>query len=496
MKKIIIFLVLFFSAIDFVSAIEINYSNVLEDESDLKEHVLVGDTDHLYFEDIKLLDDGGFVAVGFQSFLRAYIARYDSQGNKLWSDTDEHYFTQFQSVQVTEDGGFLVTGTYCDAPSRYLAKYDENGVKEWSKVLGTLSDGSQLIKIIPYQDNKYIAIGQINILTDSGNYYIPNIVIFDDDGNIILDKEISDFKGYVSGGILASDNNILLVGNTYGEDKPYLLRLSINGTIIDKKYYSGSGIVYNDIVENDNSFFLVGSQNNHAYASRLDYEGNQLWAKSFYTSNMSKFTKAAYFYGRIIAVGYERVADSTMSNGIIVAITNDGSEVETYVKKTAPTKYTSLEVIDNSKIYFGGIVSPEGFEQDYLVISSRKETSFIDRLDIKYDYELNESNNGYYTFDTRNNMGILNLKPDDGFTADKVVVTDSLGYDVPVSIVDDLYQFYINDDIEVLVSYKEIEAEDEVVINPNTSTFIIGSFVILLSLIVFIIFYYRKKRLE
>ncbi len=500
MRRLIVLLVLFFSFINCVFAIEISYTNILEDESTINEHVLAWDTDHVYFEDIKVLEDGGYVAVGFQSFLRAYIARFDSEGNKLWSKTDDNFFTQYQSVQLTEDEGFLVTGIYQDAPARYIAKFDKNGEKEWDKLLGSF-DNSQLIKIIPYKNGKYIAVGQVFVALEDTSYFVPNIVIFDESGNIILDKNISDFKGYVSGGILTSDDNILLIGNSYGEDKPYLLKLSTNGTIIDRKFYSGSDIVYNDIVENNNSFFLVGSQNNHAYASRVDYDGNLLWAKSFYTSNKSKFIKAAYFYGRIIAVGYERITDSTMSNGIVVAITNDGTEVERHVNNTAPTKYTSLDVINNSTIYFGGIVSPDGLEDDYYVISSRRTTSFIDRLDIKYDYELNDSDNGEYTFNVQNNMGVLNLKPNVGFTVDKVIVTDSLGYDVPVSIDGDVYQFLINDDIEVLVSYKaaEIEEKDEKedIINPNTKSFIVIAVALfIISLISYYIFSRNKKRLE
>jgi hypothetical protein len=98
-----------------------------------------GAYEHLY--SIKALPDGTLVAAGteyFNGIDRASLFSFSSDGDQLWSAYYSSHASQtIRDFDVTEDGGFIVTGTIkeaSDGPQRlWLAKTDDAGIINWEK---------------------------------------------------------------------------------------------------------------------------------------------------------------------------------------------------------------------------------------------------------------------------------------------------------------------------------------------------------------------------
>jgi hypothetical protein len=113
----------------------------------------------------------------------AFLAKYDSSGNKLWvkllgtSGNDGAF-----GVAVDASGNAYITGyvggsldgqTYAGLGDAFIAKYDSSGNKQWVKLLGTSgSDGAGGVAV-DASGNVYIAgntNGNLDGQTNAGDY--------------------------------------------------------------------------------------------------------------------------------------------------------------------------------------------------------------------------------------------------------------------------------------------------------------------------------------
>jgi len=94
--------------------------------------------------------DGGYIITGYTSqgidsfgndYLDVYLIKTDQNGEEEWSQTlGSTYSDRGNSVQQTNDGGYIITGDTFNISyeniSVYLIKTDQNGEEEWSQTFG------------------------------------------------------------------------------------------------------------------------------------------------------------------------------------------------------------------------------------------------------------------------------------------------------------------------------------------------------------------------
>lgn len=165
---------------------------------------------------------------------------------------DQFYYTVYgdytpQSITWTAEDGDLakVTSTY-DANKRtatvevnagqnthtYFVKFAKKGTNYASKVLISLAGGfvgapAQNVEITPLTENKTIDLQLMNFSLDGGQSFIGDIFVenvpyaTDAAGNIVLKKDLTDFKIFGDG--------------AQGMINDYITALNLNGTLADKK---------------------------------------------------------------------------------------------------------------------------------------------------------------------------------------------------------------------------------------------------------------------
>jgi len=114
--------------------------------------------------------DGGYIIAGAtysfgssSTFTDAYLVKTDANGNETWSKNfGGNDFDYGQSVQQTDDGGYIVGGysfSYgagaCDA---WLIKTDATGIEAWSKTIGG-ANGDYCQSLQQTTDGGYIVGG-------------------------------------------------------------------------------------------------------------------------------------------------------------------------------------------------------------------------------------------------------------------------------------------------------------------------------------------------
>ena len=115
---------------------------------------------------VQICDDGGFIIAGLSrsssSPSAAYLFKTDSNGNLLWEKKfDELALAEANSVQICDDGGFIVTGESSSGHA-YLLKTDGSGRKLWKKIFSLNTDihsGSSASSVQICSDNGYVIIG-------------------------------------------------------------------------------------------------------------------------------------------------------------------------------------------------------------------------------------------------------------------------------------------------------------------------------------------------
>lgn len=114
-------------------------------------------------------------------FADAFVARYDSTGNKLWTQLlGSPAYDYALGVAVDDDGNITVAGhTFgnldgqinAGSDDAFVARFDPNGNKEWTRLLGTASDDEAWGVAMDGNGNAYIAgstFGNLDGQTNAG----------------------------------------------------------------------------------------------------------------------------------------------------------------------------------------------------------------------------------------------------------------------------------------------------------------------------------------
>ncbi len=206
--------------------------------------------------------DGGYVIASIQSS----ILKLDNTGSVQWHKihfTEDFARYRFQSIQQTQDGGYVAAGTLDNyiENNYFVIKLDSGGNIQWQKSYGLASTDSyhreELVSTIHQADNgEYVISGITGIynVSDSGGILLLGL---NQQGDVVWEKMYGLFAGMGSGAFLqpTSDDGYIIAGATsYAETSlrnpvydASLLKLNGNGEIKNCPLITIPDVVVNDL---------------------------------------------------------------------------------------------------------------------------------------------------------------------------------------------------------------------------------------------------------
>ncbi|MCB0570275.1 MAG: DUF11 domain-containing protein [Phaeodactylibacter sp.] len=141
--------------------------------------------------DIEPTPDGGFIVCGQASGfagINPIAMKLDAAGNEQWQQIYDVSYAKAVSICPATNGGYVLAGSldnyiwYPAAPAGFMLKINENGAEQWRHALpDSLGGYSRLSSIEPAPDGGYIAAGEARwismlIKTDSLGNSITNVL--------------------------------------------------------------------------------------------------------------------------------------------------------------------------------------------------------------------------------------------------------------------------------------------------------------------------------
>ena len=117
-----------------------------------------------------------------------FLIKTDGNGIEQWTKTfGGNYEESGRSVQQTTDNGYIIAGFSASfsnifANRPYLIKTDENGIEEWTQILGDFVSGESY-SVQQTTDGGYITCGQ-HITNLSDFYNDAHLIKTDGNGNV------------------------------------------------------------------------------------------------------------------------------------------------------------------------------------------------------------------------------------------------------------------------------------------------------------------------
>jgi hypothetical protein len=197
-------------------------------------------------------------------FVDIFIVKYDSSGNKQWtrllgtslwdSGFDIALDSNSNSYITGKTQGNLDGRIHAGSEDIFVAKYDSNGNKKWTRLLGTSNDD----------------IGHGIVVDSNGNSYITGFTYGDLDGNTNAGSEDIFVAKYDSSG----NKKWTRLFGTSALDTGRSIALDTNGN----SYITG--FTYGDLDGNTNA----GSAD--IFVAKYDSSGNKKWTRLLGTSDL------------------------------------------------------------------------------------------------------------------------------------------------------------------------------------------------------------------
>ncbi len=231
-----------------------------------------------YGRSVQVTGDSGYIiAGGISSFgagrLDVYLVKTDSDGNLMWEKTFGGIFDNSgYSVQMTGDGGYIITGythsSKWGGSDVYLVKTDSDGNLMWEKTFGEIDDYGRSKddygrSVQVTGDGGYIITG--NTYYDMTGDYDVYLVKADSRGNlewsITFGGAVGDYGYSVQ---VTGDGGYIIAGGTAsfgaGATDVYLVKTDSDGNLMWEKTFGriGSDMGYSVQVTGDGGYIITG----------------------------------------------------------------------------------------------------------------------------------------------------------------------------------------------------------------------------------------------
>lgn len=245
--------------------------------------------------------DGGYVMAGYTSSFGAggndvYLVKIDENGEQQWQHTFGGISSDYgYHLKRTNDNGYIIGGR---TNSFGMGSYDMYAIKTnqyglatlpgWALTYGTTgSDGAEWVE--PLADGDYLIAGY----SDNGTPETKILLVRVDGSGAERWRKWFGIGDYVKciGVLDLGDDGFFVAGesSTGDEDDLYLARLNTAGNVIWQKTIAIEGVqTATSIVRTaDGAVVLcgttspVGSDDNLAYLTKIDLNGNVLWERFY-----------------------------------------------------------------------------------------------------------------------------------------------------------------------------------------------------------------------
>ena len=285
------------------------------------------------------------------------------------------YFDRGYSVQQTNDGGYIITGSFADSNSIYfsiisnvyLIKTNSLGDTLWTKTYGgkLCSEGYSVQQT---NDGGYIIAGMTNYcVIDS-----PTIDVFliktNSLGDTLWTKTYGDTYDDIGYSVQqTSDDGYIITGSTFsfgaGLEDVYLIKTNANGDTIWTKTYGGTSHDYGRSVQQttDGGYIIAGNTTSFGaggidvYLIKTNANGDTIWTKTYSGTDWdeSRSVQQTSDSGYIIA-GLTKNFGGAIFVYLIKTNTNgDTLWTKTYGGSESDAGYSVQQTSDNGYIITG-----------------------------------------------------------------------------------------------------------------------------------------------
>jgi hypothetical protein len=233
-----------------------------------------GGSAHDGAQSVDLTSDGGYVVTGFTGGFgiggNVHLFKTDALGNQLWSRSFGGVQDEVGScVRETADGGFIVSGRQETSPENfdaYLIRTDAAGNFQWSRAYD-LGDDERAHAVAQTSDGGFILAGQAWLGDDIFGSYDVYVIKTDAQGNVeweqTYEEAVPDMDHDIALSVQeTSDGNYIIGGFTqsFGWDALLMKIDPLGNRLWSQRYDRGGADECYDVRETtDGGYILTGT---------------------------------------------------------------------------------------------------------------------------------------------------------------------------------------------------------------------------------------------
>jgi len=238
---------------------------------------------------IQVTQDGGYIIAGTKNGATLWLIKTDSSGNEEWNTilgvtTGSSSREAKPKIKLTIDGGYIVSTRYYESGSgnsfdAWLVKLDASGNEEWNSIFGN-EQFDEGFDVIQTNDGGYAMICMTN-------FYYPEwyefwLIKTDSEGNEEWNQTYGTFESDIPYSLIqSSDGGYVMLGFSGRTDEFSILYSDLimikadeSGNEVWRQTYGGDGIDYGiEIIDTaNNGYLLLGT------TSSFGAGNNDFWA--------------------------------------------------------------------------------------------------------------------------------------------------------------------------------------------------------------------------